>query len=161
MISSILVWWRWGGSNSRPLHCERSALPSELHPHKGSRRVGWRRFPAVFKRSSGYEGVSTQTRRRPGPTRSSGRRTKGPVFRLLDRLYHRLRCFRSVGLSRAGSLLCNKRLGLVRRLSNPPLEVSPWTLQSPGSSRTPPPSSRAYSSLPLASDQHSPVSQKR
>ena len=97
VISSILVWWRWGGSNSRPLHCERSALPSELHPHKGSRRVGWRRFPAVFKRSSGYEGVSTQTRRRPGSPRSSGRRTKGPVSGATRGTrrpeYRSLRCF--------------------------------------------------------------------
>ena len=26
-------WWSRGGSNSRPLHCERSALPAELRPH--------------------------------------------------------------------------------------------------------------------------------
>ncbi len=26
-------WWRRGGSNSRPRHCERRALPTELHPH--------------------------------------------------------------------------------------------------------------------------------
>src|SRR5687767_10096608 len=26
------LWWRRGGSNSRPLHCERSALPAELLP---------------------------------------------------------------------------------------------------------------------------------
>jgi hypothetical protein len=26
------VWWSGGGSNSRPLHCERSALPAELPP---------------------------------------------------------------------------------------------------------------------------------
>ena len=25
-------WWSRGGSNSRPLHCERSALPAELRP---------------------------------------------------------------------------------------------------------------------------------
>ncbi len=24
--------WRWGGSNPRPQHCERCALPTELHP---------------------------------------------------------------------------------------------------------------------------------
>jgi hypothetical protein len=29
----MLLWWRGGGSNSRPLHCERSALPAELPPH--------------------------------------------------------------------------------------------------------------------------------
>ncbi len=28
-------WWRGGGSNSRPLHCERSALPAELPPRTG------------------------------------------------------------------------------------------------------------------------------
>ena len=26
-------WWRGGGSNSRPSHCERDALPAELPPH--------------------------------------------------------------------------------------------------------------------------------
>src|SRR5208283_2714650 len=25
-------WWRRGGSNSRPSHCERDALPAELRP---------------------------------------------------------------------------------------------------------------------------------
>src|SRR5664280_765712 len=29
-------WWRGGGSNSRPSHCERDALPAELPPHYGS-----------------------------------------------------------------------------------------------------------------------------
>src|SRR5262244_3100317 len=28
-----LKWWRRGGSNSRPSHCERDALPAELRPH--------------------------------------------------------------------------------------------------------------------------------
>ena len=27
-------WWSGGGSNSRPSHCERDALPAELPPHK-------------------------------------------------------------------------------------------------------------------------------
>ena len=27
-------WWRRGGSNSRPSHCERDALPAELRPHE-------------------------------------------------------------------------------------------------------------------------------
>ena len=31
---NIGMWWRGGGSNSRPLHCERSALPAELPPHE-------------------------------------------------------------------------------------------------------------------------------
>lgn len=30
------VWWRGGGSNSRPSHCERDALPAELPPHDDS-----------------------------------------------------------------------------------------------------------------------------
>ena len=29
-------WWRRGGSNSRPRHCERRALPAELRPHDQS-----------------------------------------------------------------------------------------------------------------------------
>ena len=28
-----LCWWSGGGSNSRPSHCERDALPTELPPH--------------------------------------------------------------------------------------------------------------------------------
>jgi hypothetical protein len=31
--ASELAWWRGGGSNSRPSHCERDALPAELPPH--------------------------------------------------------------------------------------------------------------------------------
>ena len=31
------VWWRRGGSNSRPSHCERDALPAELRPHKAAK----------------------------------------------------------------------------------------------------------------------------
>ena len=31
----IATWWRGGGSNSRPSHCERDALPAELPPHCG------------------------------------------------------------------------------------------------------------------------------
>src|SRR6185312_6184821 len=27
-----LAEWRWTGSNRRPSHCERDALPTELHP---------------------------------------------------------------------------------------------------------------------------------
>ena len=30
----LCVWWRRGGSNSRPSHCERDALPAELRPHE-------------------------------------------------------------------------------------------------------------------------------
>ena len=33
--SGTCVWWRRGGSNSRPSHCERDALPAELRPHEG------------------------------------------------------------------------------------------------------------------------------
>ena len=28
-----LIWWTWWESNPRPLRCERSALPTELHAH--------------------------------------------------------------------------------------------------------------------------------
>ena len=37
-------WWRGGGSNSRPPHCERGALPAELPPHDGREfyRIGRR-----------------------------------------------------------------------------------------------------------------------
>ena len=32
-ISLCFNWWSRGGSNSRPSHCERDALPAELRPH--------------------------------------------------------------------------------------------------------------------------------
>src|SRR5450432_2322462 len=32
-IVALFIWWRRGGSNSRPSHCERDALPAELRPH--------------------------------------------------------------------------------------------------------------------------------
>ncbi len=31
------IWWSGGGSNSRPSHCERDALPAELPPQKQDR----------------------------------------------------------------------------------------------------------------------------
>ncbi len=46
-------WWRGGGSNSRPLHCERSALPAELPPRQRSeimpltQILGKRTHPAI------------------------------------------------------------------------------------------------------------------
>jgi hypothetical protein len=33
-------WWSQGGSNSRPRHCERRALPAELWPHRGAQYSG-------------------------------------------------------------------------------------------------------------------------
>ena len=30
---SWYFWWSWSGSNRRPYHCERYALPTELQPH--------------------------------------------------------------------------------------------------------------------------------
>ena len=33
-------WWSRGGSNSRPSHCERDALPAELRPHVDQNRFG-------------------------------------------------------------------------------------------------------------------------
>ena len=30
------MWWSGGGSNSRPSHCERDALPAELPPRYSS-----------------------------------------------------------------------------------------------------------------------------
>src|SRR5215472_5727499 len=32
VVASARRWWRRGGSNSRPSHCERDALPAELRP---------------------------------------------------------------------------------------------------------------------------------
>lgn len=54
-----ILWWRGGGSNSRPLHCERSALPAELPPHTEDRRLASssncrrRSMPELFEKSKG------------------------------------------------------------------------------------------------------------
>ena len=37
-----LVWWSGGESNSRPSHCERDALPTELPPLNGAARALFR-----------------------------------------------------------------------------------------------------------------------
>jgi hypothetical protein len=47
-------WWRRGGSNSRPSHCERDALPAELLPHAkisvmGNRIIGKVRIINLIK----------------------------------------------------------------------------------------------------------------
>ena len=47
----LLLWWRWGGSNSWPPACKAGALPAELHP---------RLFPlaaAKFKLQSQFEQI--------------------------------------------------------------------------------------------------------
>jgi hypothetical protein len=31
--------WRWTGSNRRPSHCERDALPTELRPRNDARQI--------------------------------------------------------------------------------------------------------------------------
>jgi hypothetical protein len=37
LLGAWNLWWRGGGSNSRPPHCERGALPAELPPHEEPR----------------------------------------------------------------------------------------------------------------------------
>ena len=47
-----ISWWSGGGSNSRPSHCERDALPAELPPHEAAKYTErTRRMP-----SGGCEG---------------------------------------------------------------------------------------------------------
>ena len=52
-------WWSRGGSNSRPSHCERDALPSELRPHDAlaSRVERNRHDPAYQARRNGLVAV--------------------------------------------------------------------------------------------------------
>ncbi len=38
-LTRIYNKWSRGESNSRPLHCERSALPTELRPHSSSNEL--------------------------------------------------------------------------------------------------------------------------
>ena len=42
----LVHWWSGGGSNSRPLHCERSALPAELLPRNAAAGRQTHRRPA-------------------------------------------------------------------------------------------------------------------
>ncbi|MDF3055294.1 MAG: hypothetical protein K0Q74_1201 [Gammaproteobacteria bacterium] len=42
-------WWRRGGSNSRPRHCERRALPAELRPHKTIEILTRRHHSSTYK----------------------------------------------------------------------------------------------------------------
>ena len=49
------VWWSRGGSNSRPSHCERDALPAELRPRKEGEVSPYKEnynLPAVGKSTS-------------------------------------------------------------------------------------------------------------
>ena len=41
-------WWSQAGSNRRPRHCERRALPAELWPHSASGKAGNRQQSAPF-----------------------------------------------------------------------------------------------------------------
>ncbi len=50
--SVCVVWWSRSGSNRRPRHCERRALPTELRP---LRRVKWRIQCAMSSQSRGAE----------------------------------------------------------------------------------------------------------
>ena len=68
-----LNWWSRGGSNSRPLHCERSALPAELRPLTGqytsrTRLLFIRNNPCIPEHPDPIEPVR-QCRRTPGVDR--------------------------------------------------------------------------------------------
>ena len=47
----VVRWWRRGGSNSRPSHCERDALPAELRPHDGFKFISGHAFAKHLHRS--------------------------------------------------------------------------------------------------------------
>ena len=57
-VLGLSGWWRGGGSNSRPSHCERDALPAELPPQRlrslaEPRRAGGEQRPRVGPSSPG------------------------------------------------------------------------------------------------------------
>ena len=62
------IWWSQGGSNSRPRHCERRALPAELWPQRVAPRPGLR--PATHRPRKGTEATDT------GPGDHAARRAK-------------------------------------------------------------------------------------
>jgi hypothetical protein len=52
------IWWSQGGSNSRPRHCERRALPAELWPRLAVRQaLGDLRLRAVARAGAQYKPV--------------------------------------------------------------------------------------------------------
>src|SRR3954451_16861675 len=58
-------WWTAGGSNPRPLHCERSALPAELAAHV----IGIFNIPQERDESAVYR--TLRNRRLPTPRSSA------------------------------------------------------------------------------------------
>src|SRR5688572_32358999 len=44
------IWWSGGGSNSRPSHCERDALPAELPPRGKARILPYRQGCGYHRR---------------------------------------------------------------------------------------------------------------
>jgi GNAT superfamily N-acetyltransferase len=52
-------WWSGRGSNPRPSHCERDALPAELPPHTRARIVAPAFSTATNVRCDGYHGQMT------------------------------------------------------------------------------------------------------
>ena len=47
--TGVGIWWTTGGSNPRPLHCERSALPAELVAHFSDSITIYRSFERLAR----------------------------------------------------------------------------------------------------------------
>src|SRR5690349_12188217 len=78
--ASCMTWWSGRGSNPRPSHCERDALPAELPPHT----IRWRtrgKTPATQKardssigfRDGQFEAASIPSRKAPATPRALAR----------------------------------------------------------------------------------------
>jgi hypothetical protein len=50
---AVWNWWSRQGSNLRPSHCERDALPTELRPHSNRAISQWREHYYELKPGSG------------------------------------------------------------------------------------------------------------
>ena len=63
----LVHWWSGGGSNSRPSHCERDALPAELPPHVKHSRIAALARPSQGCRTAGTACGSRGERRAAAP----------------------------------------------------------------------------------------------
>ena len=93
MVRPCGDWWRRGGSNSRPSHCERDALPAELRPRTEARILAAARWPPMRVRRAAVNSRALARCRRlenaddrattpPGSTRST---TTAPASRSIRR----------------------------------------------------------------------------
>src|SRR5690348_10479613 len=105
-------WWSRQGSNLRPSHCERDALPTELRPHNDSETI-----------DASLVSASKKTGRRAGRGASLRYRQQRGTATLAERGHSCPQQRTNIKLAREGSL----QLAI-------PQALDPWTLLRTGMS---------------------------